>query len=56
MSPLTIGLLLAFLPPVAVALVWQSPHFGRSGRIAVTAYGMFAFVAMLAAAVIALHA
>jgi hypothetical protein len=54
-SPLAIGLLLMFLPPVAVVLVWQSSRFSHAARIAVTTYGMFAFIAMLAATVAALH-
>lgn len=56
LSPLGVGLMLTFLPPVAIVLVWQSPHFSQAARIAVTAYGLLAFVALLVAGVAVLHA
>ncbi len=54
-TPLAIGLLLTFLPPVAVALVWHSSHFSHAAKIAVTAYGLFAFLALLGAAIVLSH-
>lgn len=55
LSPLAIGIFLTLLPPVAVALVWLSPHFRHPARVAVTVYGMFALVAVLVAIVVAVH-
>jgi len=54
-SPLVIGLMLAVLPPLAVTLVWSSPHFVHAAKVAVTIYGMFTFVALLATVMLALH-
>ena len=54
-SPLVIGLMLAVLPPLAVTLVWSSPHFVHAAKVAVTIYGMFTFVALLATIMLALH-
>jgi hypothetical protein len=54
-SPLAIGLLLTVMPPMAVALVWSSPHFAHAARVAVTVYGMFTFMTALAAIILVLH-
>ena len=54
-SPLVIGLMLAVLPPLAVTLVWSSPHFMYAAKVAVTIYGMFTFLALLATILLALH-
>lgn len=54
-SPLAIGLMLAFMPPLAVSLVWSSRHFVHSAKVAITIYGMFTFVALLATIAMALH-
>lgn len=54
-SPLAIGLLLAFVPPLAVTLVWSSKHFAHSAKVAITIYGMFTFVALLVAAIFGVH-
>ena len=54
-SPLVIGLMLAVMPPLAVTLVWSSPHFVYAAKVAVTIYGMFTFIALLATIVFALH-
>lgn len=54
-SPLGIGLMLAFIPPLAVALVWSSKHFAQPAKIAITIYGMFTFMALLVAAFFGLH-
>lgn len=54
-SPLAIGLMLAFLPPLAVSLVWSSKHFAQPAKVAITVYGMFTFVALLVAAFLGLH-
>jgi hypothetical protein len=54
-SPLAIGLMLAVVPPLAVTLVWSSPHFVYPAKVAITLYGMFTFVAMLATILLALH-
>lgn len=35
-SPLQVGLLLCFAPPVGLALLWASPHFSRDARLALT--------------------
>jgi hypothetical protein len=42
-------------PPLAVSLVWSSKHFAHPAKVAITIYGMFTFVALLAAAVFGLH-
>jgi hypothetical protein len=54
-SPLAIGLALAFMPPVAVALVWSSPHFGYAAKVAVTVYGAGTFVLMMSAVITLIH-
>lgn len=36
-SPATMGALLFFAPPVGLACVWASPHYGRDARLALTA-------------------
>jgi hypothetical protein len=54
-SPLAIGLMLAVVPPLAVTLVWSSPHFVYPAKVAITLYGMFTLVALLATIVLALH-
>ncbi len=54
-SPLAIGLMLAVMPPLAVALVWSSPHFVHPAKVAITLYGMFTLVALLATIVLVLH-
>ena len=54
-SPLAIGLMLAFMPPLAVTLVWSSKHFAQPAKVAITIYGMFTFVALLAATFFGLH-
>ena len=48
-SPLAIGFMLAFIPPLAVSFVWSSKHFEHPAKIAITVYGMFTFVALLVA-------
>jgi len=54
-SPLAIGLALAFMPPVAVALVWSSPHFGFAAKVAVTVYGAGTFALMIGAVIALIH-
>ncbi|HEY8040021.1 MAG TPA: hypothetical protein VIF15_09520 [Polyangiaceae bacterium] len=38
-DPLALGLLMTFLPPLAVTLVWSSRRFCRAAQIALTLYG-----------------
>ena len=54
-SPLAIGLMLAVMPPLAVALVWSSRHFAHTAKVAITIYGMFTFVSLLVAITMAMH-
>lgn len=54
-SPLAIGLMLAFIPPLAVTLVWSSKHFAQPAKVAITIYGMFTFMALLVAAFFGFH-
>jgi hypothetical protein len=48
-SPLAIGIALAFMPPLAVSLVWSSRHFNHAAKVAITVYGMFTFAMSLIA-------
>jgi hypothetical protein len=41
-------------PPVAVTLLWATPHFSRTAQIALTVYGALVTVAMTAIAIVAL--
>lgn len=49
-SPATMGALLFFAPPVGLACVWASPHYGREARLALTA--MSALWSLLATAAV----
>jgi hypothetical protein len=53
-TPLILGLLMMVLPPLAVTMVWSTPGFSRSARIALTLYGALVTVAFAAVAIAAL--
>jgi hypothetical protein len=46
-SPVAIGLLLTFLPPLGVTLLWASHRLSRTAKIGVTAYAATITVAAL---------
>jgi hypothetical protein len=52
--PIAIGLLMTIVPPVAVTLLWVTPHFSRAAQIALTVYGAIVTAAMTAIAIAAL--
>jgi hypothetical protein len=53
-TPLILGLLMMVLPPLAVTMVWSTPGFSQSARIALTLYGAVVTVAFAAVAIAAL--
>jgi hypothetical protein len=55
LSPLAMGLLMLFLPPVAVTLVWSSRSFSRAAQIALTVYGSLVTLVLAAAALVSLR-
>ena len=38
-TPMAVGLLMLFLPPLAVTLVWCTPRFDATARMALTLFG-----------------
>jgi len=54
-TPLVLGLLLTVLPPLAVTIVWSSPRFSASARIALTLFGALVTVAYAAVALAAVR-
>jgi hypothetical protein len=53
-TPVVLGLLMTFLPPLAVTLVWSSRRFSRTAQIALTLYGGFTMVLMAGIVIAAL--
>jgi hypothetical protein len=53
-SPIAIGLLMTFLPPLAVTLVWYSPSVPRAAQLALTAYGTLVTLVLAALAITAM--
>ncbi len=53
-APLVVGLLMTILPPLAVTMVWSSPRFSPSARIALTLYGALVTATFAAIAIAAL--
>jgi hypothetical protein len=53
-SPVAIGLLMVVAPPLAVTLVWTSPRFDATARMALTVFGGLVTVVMATIALVAL--
>jgi hypothetical protein len=53
-SPLVLGLLMLFAPPLAVTLVWSNRRLPRAAQIALTVYGALVTLAFAAVAIAAL--
>ena len=54
-TPVAIGLLLLLVPPLAVTLVWTTPRFDPTARMALTLFGGLVTMLMALVAVAALN-
>jgi hypothetical protein len=53
-TPVVLGLLMTFVPPLAVTLVWSSSRFSRTAQLALTTYGALTMALLAAVAIAAL--
>ncbi len=53
-SPVAIGLLMLVAPPLAVTLVWTSPRFDATARMALTVFGGLVTVVMATVMILSL--
>ncbi len=54
-TPLVLGLLMTFIPPLAVTMVWTSARLPRVAQLALTAYGALTTLALAAIAIAAVR-
>ncbi|HEY5240051.1 MAG TPA: hypothetical protein VIJ22_01235 [Polyangiaceae bacterium] len=54
-TPLLLGLLMTFIPPLAVTMVWTSARLPRVAQLALTAYGALTTLALAAIAIAAVR-
>ena len=53
-TPLVLGVLMTFAPPLAVTMLWSSSRFPRTAQIALTLYGALTTLLMAAIVIAAL--